>query len=183
MKYCPKCRTRYPEADGLCPRDQSPLEPDPLLGWTVARRRLDGVLGEGAQAVVYRATHVDLHRAEVVKILKQRSGNLSPERFAREARALASMSTEHVVQVHDYGQTADGEHFLVMELVSGDSLREVLQREGPLELARALRIVEQLCLGLAEAHRLGIIHRDLKPDNVLLERRKGATERVKIVDF
>ncbi len=183
MRYCPRCRTRYPGDQTVCPRDNTALAPDPLLGWVVARRRLDAVIGEGAQAVVYRATHVELHREEVVKILKNRSGNLSPERFAREARVLASMSTEHVVHVHDYGQTADGEHFLVMELVRGESLRAIMERDGPLPLARALNIVEQLCLGLAEAHRLGVIHRDLKPDNVLLEGRKGASERVKIVDF
>jgi hypothetical protein len=53
MKYCPKCRTRYP-GEGACPRDQTPLEPDPLLGWVVARRRLDAVLGEGAQAVTLK---------------------------------------------------------------------------------------------------------------------------------
>lgn len=104
-------------------------------------------------------------------------------RFQREARAAAATGHEHIVEVLDLGYAEDGAPFLVMEYLRGRSLSTVLEQEGPLEPARACRIVGQMLAALAAVHDHGIVHRDLKPDNILLTRRRGDPEFVKVLDF
>src|SRR5262249_28357095 len=100
-------------------------------------------------------------------------------RFTREAQAAAAVTHEHVVTIHGVEEAHDPP-YIVMQYVSGLSLQERLDRDGPLELKEILRIGSQAPRGLAAAHAQGVIHRDIKPANILLE---NGIERVKITDF
>ena len=136
-------------------------------------------IGEGGMGAVYRARDTRLRREVAVKVLSPAVA-AQPDlvtRFEREARAVASLSHRNVVGIHDVGYEADT-HFLVMELLDGQSLREATAR-GRMPAARAIRYVVQICDGLAEAHGKGIVHRDLKPGNIILTR----DGRAVLVDF
>ena len=144
-----------------------------------------GWWARGGWAVVYEATHARLAGRYAVKVLLQ---NLTDDpaalaRFDREARITSSLQHPNVVQVIDHNTTADGTSYLVMELLSGESLSHRLARRGRLSLPAVVEIIEQIAAGLAAAHTLGIVHRDLKPDNVFLVPVEGRGELVKILDF
>jgi serine/threonine-protein kinase len=100
----------------------------------------------------------------------------------REARAANRVDHAHIIDIHDIGETEDGELYLVMEYLVGQSLSSELAR-GPMNLARGVDILEQMCAALARAHDLGVVHRDLKSDNILLTSRGGRKDFVKILDF
>ncbi|MDB4967655.1 MAG: serine/threonine protein kinase [Myxococcales bacterium] len=104
-------------------------------------------------------------------------------RFFNEARAVTQIGHENIVDVQDFGQTPDGDSFIVMELLEGSSLGDKIKHEGALSIPRATHIALQLADGLAAAHARGIIHRDLKPDNIFLIARGGDPDFVKILDF
>jgi serine/threonine protein kinase len=138
-----------------------------------------GVVGRGGMGIVYEARQPRLDRKVALKILAPEVASEAAfaERFLREAQALARLSHENIVTVHDFGEQ-HGRYFIVMEHVDGTSLRDLL-RERKLEPAEALSIVPQICAGLHYAHEQGIVHRDIKPENILLDRQG----RVKIADF
>src|SRR6185436_650241 len=102
------------------------------------------------------------------------------QRFRREAQIVARLQHPSIVSVFDYGTFFDGGAYLVMELVRGEDLRRVLQREGRLEVARALPILSTVCAAIDAAHREGVLHRDLKPENILLP---GGETAAKVLDF
>ena len=139
------------------------------------------VIGRGGMGVVLKAFDPSLHRFVAIKVLApQLATSMAARiRFAREARAAAAISHEHVVAIHGVDE-ANGLPYLVMEYVAGISLQERLDRCGPLELREILRIALQTASGLAAAHAQGLVHRDVKPANILLE---NGMERVKITDF
>jgi serine/threonine protein kinase len=139
------------------------------LPWLAGRYQLLDQLGQGGMGAVYRARDVTLGRLVAVKVLP--AGKLAdPDavtRFQREAVALARLSHPNIVQAHDSGQ--DGErHFLVMELVEGQSLATVLAEQGKVAPTRAAAIGRQAAAALSHAHHSGLIHRDVKPSNLLL---------------
>ncbi|TAL14781.1 MAG: Stk1 family PASTA domain-containing Ser/Thr kinase [Frankiales bacterium] len=133
-------------------------------------------------ATVYEATDLRLDRTVAVKVMRPalaEDGDFV-ERFAREARAAARLSSPEVVAVHDQGtDSATGTAYLVMEHVAGRTLRDVIRDQGPLAPARALELLEPVLKALAAAHGAGLVHRDVKPENVLL----GDDGRVKVADF
>ena len=136
-------------------------------------------IGEGGMGTVYRARDPRLRREVAIKVLSPAVA-AQPDlvaRFEREARAVAALSHRNVVVIHDVGYEADT-HFLVMELLDGQSLREATAR-GRMPAARAIRYIVQVCDGLSEAHAKGIVHRDLKPGNIILTR----DGRAVLVDF
>jgi serine/threonine-protein kinase len=149
------------------------------------RYLLQGVLGEGGTSNVWRAEHVRLGRAVAVKILRPEVARSAAdvERFRREAQIAVRLSSPHVVDVLDFGDAPGGGLYLVMELLAGESLREVLRREERLAPARVAELLRQLLVGLNAAHRAGIVHRDLKPDNLWLVPLSDGGEHLKILDF
>ncbi len=158
---------------------------DALVGSVIAERyRVLELLGEGGMGAVYRAEHVLMKRVVALKVL-HRSLTVVPEvvaRFEREAIVAGKLEHPNVVSALDFGRMEDGSCYLTMELVSGRSLAEELQR-GPLSLRRALEILRQVVSGLAAAHAAGVVHRDLKPDNVMLVGRDEEADLVKLLDF
>ena len=142
-----------------------------------------GQLGAGGMGEVYRARDRRLERVVAVKVLPDTHAS-DPERlarFEREAKAIATLHHPHICTVHDVGFD-HGSHFIVMELIDGQTLHERIER-GPLPKEEAIAIALQLCDALMAAHARGIIHRDLKPGNIILERHSGAAPRAKLLDF
>lgn len=148
------------------------------------RFRIDAHLATGGMGEVYRAEHVHLKRPIALKLLR-RSLSDDPEmwgRFEREAQLVSKLENPHIVRVFDFGRTNDGQLFLAMEFVEGETLEDRLKK-GPLAPADAVEILAQVLDGLNEAHGLGVVHRDLKPPNIMLGRRREGGERAKILDF
>lgn len=158
---------------------------DEYIGRVVAGRyRLETLLGEGGMGVVYRARHVLIDRVVALKLIRPDLRGETHLRawMLREARAANRVDHAHIVDIHDVGETEDGELYLVMEYLTGTSLSHECAK-GPLPLTRAVDILEQMCAALARAHDLGVVHRDLKSDNIMLTTRGGRRDFVKILDF
>src|SRR5262245_13131706 len=158
---------------------------DPMLGKVVAGRyRLEARLGEGGMGVVYRARHVLIERVVALKLIRPDLRGETHLRawMLREARAANRVDHAHIIDIHDIGETEEGELYLVMEYLVGTALSAELAR-GPMPIARGVDILEQMCAALARAHDLGVVHRDLKSDNILLTQRGGRKDYVKILDF
>src|ERR1700730_3019972 len=127
-------------------------------------------LGAGGMGEVYRARDTRLGREVAIKVLPAALSS-DPERlkrFEREAQAASSLNHPNIVTIHDIG-SADSVSYIAMELVNGETLREVL-RAGPLAARRALEVAAQVASGLAAAHQADIVHRDLKPENIIIRR-------------
>ncbi len=129
-------------------------------------------IGEGGMGTVYKARHVKLGNYAAVKFLPPRLAQDSSfvQRFEREAKLAAQLTSPYAVRTFDVGEAA-GTRMILMEYVEGESLDDLLSREGRLEEKRALRIIRDIACALAEAHEMGIIHRDIKPGNILLTKR------------
>ncbi len=159
-------------------------EPELDPGYVVDDRyRIVGVLGTGGVGVVYRAKDLKLPHEVAIKVLQKKHASHPSlrARFEREAKALAALHHPNIVSVSDYG-IADGRPFVVMELLSGFTVREVIDR-GPVDPDRAFEITKQLLRGLSYAHGRGLVHRDIKPGNVFLQEIEHQPEVVKILDF
>jgi len=167
--------------------DESPsLGTDALMAQLVADRyRVIRKLGEGGMGAVYLAEHVVIEKKIVLKVL-------APElacredlvaRFLQEARSASRIGHENVIDISDFGQSAEGFVYIAMEYLEGKDLGQVLQAEGALPWDRVREIVMQICRALRAAHDKGIVHRDMKPENIFLIRREGRPEFVKILDF
>ncbi|HTQ08411.1 MAG TPA: protein kinase [Polyangiaceae bacterium] len=158
---------------------------DPSLGRVIAGRyRLESRIGEGGMGIVYRARHVLIDRVVAVKLIRPDLRGETHLRawMLREARAANRVDHAHIIDIHDIGETDDGELYLVMEYLVGTPLSNELAK-GPLAVARAVDVLEQMGAALSRAHDLGVVHRDLKSDNILLTARGGRKDFVKILDF
>ncbi len=164
---------------------------DARVGQVVdGRYRLLSVISKGSMGRVYAATQLQLDRRVAVKIMELNASlvdanNLAlyQQRFLNEAGALAKLKSPHTVRIFDFGFW-DGAPYLVMEYLEGRPLARVLREKQRISPLRAVRLAQQVCKSLAEAHSAGIVHRDLKPDNiVLLEDKEEHLDIVKIVDF
>ncbi len=196
MLHCPTCGRGYGEGLTNCPEDNSLLQADatvegaphedPLIGRTLDDKYLlESKLGVGGMGTVYRARHLLIDRAVAVKVLNPRfvEDEAAKARFRREAKAAGRLQHANAVGVTDFGQTSDGYVYIVMELLEGKTLREVLSKEAPLEVARAVSIMLQISSAVAAAHEAGIIHRDLKPANIFVAQRADAPASIKVLDF
>jgi eukaryotic-like serine/threonine-protein kinase len=159
---------------------------DLLIGQTLDEKyRIEQRLSAGGMGAVYRARHLLMDRPVALKVLHQRllADEAARIRFQREARTAVRLRHQNAVNVTDFGETADGYVYLVMDLLEGPTLREILAREAPIETARAISIMLQASAAVAAAHEAGIIHRDLKPSNILVTQRPDVPAVVKVLDF
>jgi len=152
-----------------------------MIGQLLADRyELQDLAGTGGMSSVYRARDSVLERTVAIKILHEHFSD-DPEyveRFRREARALAQLNHPNIVTVIDRGEF-EGRQFIVFEHVDGETLKSLVEREGPLPVDRALALVHQIARGLAFAHEHGVVHRDVKPHNILIDEDGVA----KVTDF
>jgi serine/threonine-protein kinase len=142
-------------------------------------------LAWGGMGIVSLATHMHLRKEVALKCIRPEFSK-NPEivaRFLNEARAAATLRSEHVARVLDFGRTKRGVPYLVMERLEGASLSAVLKQWGPLPTSEVVDYVLQACESLAEAHALGIVHRDIKPENLFLTQGVDGRPIVKVIDF
>jgi len=133
------------------------------------RYRVERELGRGGMATVFLAEDVKHHRQVAIKVLDPEVASaIGPERFLREIETVAGLSHPHILALHDSGK-ADGLLYSVMPYVSGESLRDRLERDKQLPLEEVLRITREVAEALGHAHGHGVVHRDIKPENILLE--------------
>ena len=160
--------------------DQPTLE---LTGQRVGAYRVVRELGRGGMGVVYLAERADgeFRKQVAIKLLPVSADEQVKQRFRRERQILADLEHPNIARLLD-GGTLDGQPFVVMEFVAGQSLREVLRQRDALPVNEVAAIVWQVCDGLAEAHERGVIHRDIKPENLILAERHGQPH-VTILDF
>src|SRR6266404_5359466 len=187
MKTCPKCGIEYPDTITLCPADGIALETtgDSLLGQILAAKyRIDERLSEGGMGTVYRGTHVLMDKTVAIKVLRPSlaADEKIVARFSREARAASRISHPNALSVTDFGEDENGIVFLVMEFLSGKTLKEVIREEGPMPLSRVTGIMLQIGGALEAAHAQGVVHRDLKSDNIMLIS-TPAGDYAKVLDF
>jgi serine/threonine protein kinase len=150
-----------------------------MIGKTVSHYRILEPLGEGGMGTVYLAEDTHLGRRVAIKFPSLNSDSHDYRaRFLREARAVSELSHPAIATLFDYGETDEGRPFLVMELARGRPLTELMQN-GELTLRRAVEIVTDIAMALAEAHARGVIHRDIKPSNIMID--DGG--QVKVLDF
>ncbi|MGC5328748.1 Stk1 family PASTA domain-containing Ser/Thr kinase, partial [Brevibacillus sp. SYSU BS000544] len=144
------------------------------------RYQLERKIGGGGMAIVYRARDLVLNRTVAVKVLRPQFGIDEDfvNRFRREAIAVASLSHPNIVSVYDVGEDEDT-YFMVMEYIEGLTVKDLINQQGALPTAEAVRIAVQVCDALDHAHQNQIIHRDIKPHNILI----GNNGRVKVTDF
>jgi serine/threonine-protein kinase len=163
-----------------------PTPADPLLGTTIGGWKLERYLGGGKNNRVYKARHERLNRRAAVKVLDARlaKDDEAVSRFFCEARAVAELNAEHLVDVFDFVYEPKRGHIAyAMELLRGRDLRSLLDEGRPIAPARAARIAAQLCEAVGASHKVGVVHRDVRPSNVVLVRRGGDPDYVKVLDF
>jgi serine/threonine-protein kinase len=167
------------------------------LGRQVSRERAMGsyrlgeLLGSGGMGEVFHATHRMLARPAAIKLIRpevlagsdQASAGLATLRFRREAEAAANLRSPHTVELYDFGVTDEGTLYAVMELLEGMTLQTLVAEHGPLPLARAIHVLQQVCHSLEEAHASGLVHRDIKPANIHVGRLGLEHDFVKVLDF
>jgi serine/threonine-protein kinase len=167
------------------------------LGTEVKRARelgsyhLEEKLGEGGMGEVWRARHRMLARPAAIKLIrhslaaKDRAGvsNEAARRFEREAQVIARLRSPHTVELFDFGMSADGAFYYVMELLDGLDADSLVRRFGPIPPERAIHVLRQVCHSLSEAQACGLVHRDIKPANIFLCRYGEEYDFVKVLDF
>jgi eukaryotic-like serine/threonine-protein kinase len=159
---------------------------DAMLGRVLdGRWKIIDLIGAGGMGAVYRAEHTTIGKSMAVKVLHPRLGTKGDwaKRFEREAQVGGKIGHPNCVAVSDFGTLEDGSFYLVMELLQGESLGDILDREAPLPWRRALHITRHVLRGLGHAHEHGVVHRDIKPDNVFLARHDDDPDFAKILDF
>ena len=170
-----------------------------ILSYYVQQQRADDLgsyvltspIGRGGMGEVWRAKHKTLARDAAVKLIRPemlssstgRQELVMKRRFQREAQVTASLRSPHTVALYDYGQSKDGAFYYVMELLDGIDLQTMVERFGPMDPARVVRVLYQVAHSLEEAHRDGLVHRDIKPRNILIAKMGLEYDFAKVLDF
>ncbi len=189
--YCPRCDSVFKATLKTCPKDGTALVKfgggkDPLVGTVIKgnftlRRRL----GAGGMGAVYVALQHSVGREVAIKVIGDRISRnwASAKRFLREAQLASRLAHPHIVTIHDFGQTEDELLYIVMEHLTGETLGDVIKREGALAPERVIDMADQLCKALETSHGMSIVHRDLKPSNIMLVEQVGGGDFIKVLDF
>ena len=182
---CPRCSAAVPANARFCP----------ACGYAATRvtpgQTLDGKyeildkIGEGGMGEVFRARHIHLDEIRIIKVTKPDAlgEGAEPRRFQEEARIATLVRHPNVAALYDFSRMPDGSYYMVWEFINGITLEAWLKRYGPLPVARALDVAQQVLAGLAEIHAQGIVHRDLSPDNILLKELPDGRLQAKIIDL
>lgn len=147
------------------------------------RFRVEKKLGQGGMGEVFRGTDEKLKKPVAIKVLFPNTPDIVIKRFHTEARALAALNHPNVMKVLDFGQALDGQLYLVMDYVKGESLSNMIEKRGVQTFFDVLPIFEKICRGLRFAHTNNVLHRDIKPSNVMMENDRSKEDSVKLVDF
>jgi TonB family protein len=163
-------------------RSTAGLQPGSIIG---KKYEILSEIGRGGMGVVYRARHLIWNEEKALKVLTTEGAGVQQglKGLLAEAQVMRKLQHPHIVRVEDVDYTEDGQPFVVMEYVEGQSLRQRIQDTGTLETELALRIAAETCSALSAAHQKGIIHRDIKPQNLLLAKGADGSESVKVIDF
>jgi eukaryotic-like serine/threonine-protein kinase len=186
LKECHRCGACFDSSAVTCDKDGSELTFSMPVERTVeGRYRLERLVGRGGMGAVYDAKDLRLNRPVAVKILSEKMfGNRDAlRRFEREAQTSARLSHRNIVSVHDYGLLGTGGAYLVMELISGETLAALIKREGRVAPQTAADFFNQVLEGVKAAHAAGVIHRDLKPANVIISTEENGPPHVRVLDF
>jgi eukaryotic-like serine/threonine-protein kinase len=146
---------------------------------------VDSVIGVGGMGEVVRASHLYLDQTVAIKTMlpEHAKNHATVARFLREAQANVRLRSEHIVRVLDVGTLPGGPPFFVMEYLEGNDLNQILAHHGPQPANVVCDLMQQACVGLAEAHSMGIVHRDIKPSNFFVTQRPDGSMLLKILDF
>ncbi len=141
-------------------------------------------LGQGAMGMVYKGRHAMLQRPTAVKLLDiDRINDTSIARFEREVQITCQLNNPNTIAIYDYGRTPEGVFYYAMEYLDGITLQSLVDKSGPLPEGRVIHLLLQICGSLFEAHSQGLVHRDIKPANIMLNRRGGLPDVIKVLDF
>jgi serine/threonine protein kinase len=186
LKECPSCGSCFDSSQQFCVHDRSELTLSLPVERTIeGRYRLDKLLGRGGMGAVYQAADLRLHRNVAVKILGSSffGDAQALRRFEHEAQTSARLIHPNIITVHDYGVLNTAGAYLVMELVAGETLRSILQRDGRVPAMLTADWLEQILAAVGAAHTAGVIHRDLKPDNIFITDGDKGQKVAKVLDF
>jgi tRNA A-37 threonylcarbamoyl transferase component Bud32 len=192
IKYrlvCLDCFKEYPQGVTTCPDDNSPLArvAESLAPGAVLSDKYEiiEVLGFGGMSTVYRARHVFFDTIVAIKVLNQQlaTETKSLQRFQAEAKAAHGLNHPNILAVADFGMSQEGQAYIVMDYLEGQSLADVIEEGLAMPLTQALPIFLDICRGLEHAHEHGVVHRDIKPGNVMLVKTADGKATAKIVDF
>lgn len=168
----------------LVERLQASLRKSGLAARRLGQYVLTQEIGRGASGMVYCARHLLLRRPVAIKLLSPDLTNeTTAAEFEHEVQMTSQLTHPNTVAIYDYGRTPEGLFYYAMEFLSGINLDQLGKLYGPQPEGRVIHILRQVCGSLAEAHRVGLIHRDIKPANLVLTRRGGVCDLVKVLDF
>jgi eukaryotic-like serine/threonine-protein kinase len=140
-------------------------------------------IGEGTVGVIFKAQHSMLNRPAAIKLLRTNITPATLAQFETEVQLTSQLTSPNTVAVYDYGVSAEGLFYYVMEYLEGVTLGHIVRQSGFLPAGRAIHFLRQACNSLAEAHSRGQIHRDLKPENLMVCARGGVPDTIKVLDF
>jgi serine/threonine protein kinase len=188
--FCSECGEALPAGALSCPFDGTPItrledEDGKLVGSSIGEYRIDAIIGSGGMGVVYRGVHPEIDKTVAIKVIRRQLAG-DPEyvrRLKSEARAVNAVKHRAIVDIFSIGALPDGRHYLIMELLDGESLSALLKRQGPLPFPVVTDLLIDVCDGLSAVHEAGVIHRDLKSSNIFVISPPSGGRYVKLLDF